>query len=215
MKTGQEEVEKIRCNACATFQPLYNFIERQLTGWREKGTVEQEAECARCNIRRRQDIGPEVCMECNHCKKRKHLRDFTSVAIRHWLQRDRHANVAVCYACHYPVCAMPGCTKTPEHVVAWNSWVSKDDFLRQACHAASVATEIFGDSKKRWFCGACKYPPCSLQVAEGCLRTRDAHRRQRFQQWTCQPCEQIKEMCSECGCPCLQTPSFQTQLAAP
>ena len=32
MKTSQEEVEKIRCNACATFLPLYNFIERQLMG---------------------------------------------------------------------------------------------------------------------------------------------------------------------------------------
>ena len=53
MKTGQEEVEKIRCNACLTLQPLYNFIERQLTGWREEGTVEQEAECARCIFRRR------------------------------------------------------------------------------------------------------------------------------------------------------------------
>ena len=127
MKTGQVEVAKIECNACTTFQPVHNFIERQLLDWRTKGTVEQEAECGRCNMRRRRDIGPEVWLLCSHCKKRKLLGDFTSVAIRHWLQRDRHANVAVCYECHYPACAMPGCTKIPEHAIVWNSWVSKED----------------------------------------------------------------------------------------
>ena len=128
MKTNEADVEKLRCTACAACLPSYNFIERQLMDWRDKGTAEQEAECARCYMRRHPDIGAEKMLSCSHCTVRKHLRDFTSVAIRHWLQRDRHSNVAVCYDCHYPACAMPGCGKIPEHAVVWNSWVSKDVF---------------------------------------------------------------------------------------
>ena len=130
-------------------------------------------------------------LNCSRSNARKHIRDFTSVAIRHWLQRDRHTNVAVCYDCHYPTCAMPSCGKTPEHAVVWNSWVSKADFLRQATDASTMATDIFRTQDKRWFCEACKIPPCPKQIAKDCLRTRAVHRHQRFQKWTCKSCEQV------------------------
>ena len=96
MTTASEDVTKIHCNGCAAPQPLYNFVERHLMEWREKDTVAQEAMCARCYIRSQTLVGPRTTLKCKECGKDKHIREFTSVAIRHWLLQDRHNDLASC-----------------------------------------------------------------------------------------------------------------------
>ena len=158
VETSAKGVARIRCNGCAEEQPLYSFVERHLMECREKDTVAQELLCARCFIRSHKLPNDRVALTCYICKKGKHIRDFTSVSIRRWLHKDRHNNIAACYDCHYPPCAMPECDKRPEHAIVWNSWVTKSDFVAQSGCGMAV-DDIYGAETKRWFCGKCKYPP--------------------------------------------------------
>ena len=181
--------------------------------WWETGTVDQEAMCARCYIRIRRLPDGQKLLKCKDCGNEKPLREFTSVAIRHWVQQDRHNNVATCYDCHYPPCAMPWCGKRPAHAVVKNSWVAKADFIRQLVGESCVVDDIYGCATKQWFCGSCKYPPCAKQAAANCVRTRNAKSKLRFQSWTCKPCQQLEEFCSECERACLADRSFHEQLS--
>ena len=55
-------------------------------------------------------------------------------------------------------------------------------------------------------------PPCSKRIPAGCLRIRDAHRENRFGQWTCKPCQRLEAFCNECNRACLADRSFDMQL---
>ena len=153
--------------------------------WRRKETAAQEALCARCCVREQHHKFPAVELKCKECKRKMKLQNFTSVAIKHWLNEDRHNNVATCFDCHYPPCSMPGCNKRPEHAVPWNSWVSRADFQKQTKMTPEELQMIFSDDVKRWFCGDCKYPKCQAKKAHDCKIARAADTKNRFCIWTC------------------------------
>ena len=54
--TSADEAPKHLCLSCEQVLPFYNFVSTQLNAWKHRGTVEVEAECARCYTRRRTDV---------------------------------------------------------------------------------------------------------------------------------------------------------------
>ena len=215
LPTGVKDVELIRCNgaSCGRDLPVYHFVERLLLNWRDKGTVAQEAICARCYVKTWTGNARRLDYACTVCKVTKHISEFTCVAIRHWLQQDRHMNVAVCYNCHFPPCAMPGCGQRPAHAVVWNSWVSKTDFARASLKSTETVDAIYGDTQKQWFCASCKYPPCDQQTDSACVRVREPDRKHRFRTWACKKCATLPEVCADCKRPCTADTAFKANIA--
>jgi len=218
-KRNPREVEMIHCNGvnCACELPFHYFVEEKLGEWREKGTVAQEAVCARCLIQQ-QDLKGKTNYPCRLCNETKDIRDFTAVSCKHWLKKDGHANVFVCFDCAFPRCAMPNCgSQHPlTHNAAHNSWVSKSDFQSQASKSAVEVAEIYGDTKKsdkRWFCNTCKYPPCQKQTNPLCLKNRYEKSMNIFKQWTCKKCAETVADCPQCERRCTEDTEFKEGVA--
>ena len=185
--TNTDEAPKHLCLTCEQILPYYHFVPAHLSAWKHQGTVEQAAQCARCYTQKRTDLAENVRYTCKLCDKTKHIRDFDCVTIRSWMDGKRGGgNKWSCYDCHYPPCGF--CDQRPMHAVAHNSWVSREVYYKQANKVHARAADAFAVANKRWFCVACKYPPCASQLSSVCSKTRLSKRELRFLTWTCKSC---------------------------
>ena len=93
--TSTDAVEMIRCHGlgCERPIPVYNFIERHLLEWRKKGTLDQEALCARCHLCVHDEKSAEREVKCKNCDTTKPLKAFTAVAIKSYLAGPRTKNI--------------------------------------------------------------------------------------------------------------------------
>ena len=132
--------------------------------------------------------------------KTKHIREFDCVTIRSWMDGKRLQGTHwTCYDCHYPPCAFAFCSQRPMHAAVHNSWVSEEEYYKQAKPPLEAAKDAFAVQKKRWFCLACRYPPCASQSSSDCSKTRVRKREHRFQTWTCTQCHDDDCLYPRCG----------------
>ena len=120
----------------------------------------------------------DTMFTCDGCTELKPLSEFTAVVCRQFLQGERRCKKK-CFECHFPECAIAGCTKRPSvavghnHVEADGKWYCHSHRY-PPCSVCRITprplSAISGKIKfKAWVCGGCKTPPqpgSALSVSE-------------------------------------------------
>ena len=114
-----------------------NFLEEHLTHAQEN---QRHAKCARCLVLDDNTISMKV--KCNGCGVSKHLKEYSAIQCKEFLNGDRTFHKWQCYECWYPECSVPGCTERPLVAVAHN--------------------HVEADGS--WYCHSHQYPPCSVAL---------------------------------------------------
>ena len=139
-----------------------NFLEEHLTHAEEN---QRHAKCARCLVLEDNTISMKV--KCNGCGVSKHLKEYSAIQCKEFLNGDRTFHKWQCYECWYPECSVPGCTERPLVAVAHN--------------------HVEADGS--WYCHSHRYPPCSV-----CRMTpRPASAisgKIKFKAWICKTCNE-------------------------